>query len=298
MPEDRAPLMPFDETASLSLPEAALAYASAGIPVFPCWPGAKTPATEHGFYDATTDPAQVTAWWQRLPEANIAVATGDRITVLDIDAHATGTGYPVLQRLHRDGLIDGWAHAVRTPGTGLHLYYPADPHQPQGSWSRGRSHVDFRGTGGYIVTVPSRIHVAGMPRTYTPIGRSHLDAAPLDGQRIRDLLTPTPPQRPALRPALTDPAGRVAGLRTWLSGAVEGNRNAALFWAASRMVELGASEAETLDQIADAAAHTGLGEREIATTIHSAHRHAETDHTIGAAAPTRHVRPETLGRQQ
>ena len=297
MSEQRAPLMPFEETAILSLPAAALAYANAGIPVFPCWPGAKTPATEHGFYDATTDPDQVTAWWQRLPEANIAVATGDRVNVLDIDAHATGTGYPVLQRLHRAGLIDGWAHAVRTPGSGLHLYYPADPAGLQGSWSRGSSHVDFRGTGGYIVTVPSRIQVAGMSRTYAPIGGSHLDTAPLDAERIRDLLTPTPPPRPTPGPAPADTAGRVASLRTWLSGAVEGNRNAALFWAASRMVDLGASEAETLTQLGGAAAHTGLGEREIATTIHSAHRTADSGHTTATVTPSRHVHPGVWGRQ-
>jgi hypothetical protein len=34
----------------------ALAYARHGWPVFPCAPGAKIPATRHGFRDATTDP--------------------------------------------------------------------------------------------------------------------------------------------------------------------------------------------------------------------------------------------------
>src|SRR5258708_5584255 len=45
----------------------ALAYASHGWPVFPCLPGAKEPATRHGFRDATTDPDQIMSWWKRHP---------------------------------------------------------------------------------------------------------------------------------------------------------------------------------------------------------------------------------------
>ena len=40
----------------------ALTYATRGWPVFPCQIGQKTPATAHGYLDATTDPAQITAW--------------------------------------------------------------------------------------------------------------------------------------------------------------------------------------------------------------------------------------------
>ena len=46
-------------TRSDSLLGQALAYASRGWPVFPCLPGAKEPATTHGFHDASTDNDQV-----------------------------------------------------------------------------------------------------------------------------------------------------------------------------------------------------------------------------------------------
>ena len=157
MTDDLVPaLMPFDAVADLPLGEAALVYAQAGMPVVPCWPGSKIPATEHGFLDATTDIDQVAAWWAAHPRANIGLATGIVADVLDIDAHATGTGFPAVQRLHQMGLIGGWSHAVRSPSGGLHLYYPCDPKRPNQTWSRGRAHIDVRGCGGYIVTVPSR----------------------------------------------------------------------------------------------------------------------------------------------
>src|SRR5262249_13355365 len=43
--------------------DAALEYARKGLPVFPCSPLDKKPLTPHGFKDATTDEAQIRAWW-------------------------------------------------------------------------------------------------------------------------------------------------------------------------------------------------------------------------------------------
>jgi putative DNA primase/helicase len=66
--------------------EAALSYAARGWAIFPLVPGSKkpfgkahecgAPSHQHGFKDATTDPAIITAWWTEHPDANIGVATG------------------------------------------------------------------------------------------------------------------------------------------------------------------------------------------------------------------------------
>ena len=50
----------------------ALAYAAAGVPMFPCVPGGKVPLTSNGFLDATTDVDRVRAWWTQHPQANVA----------------------------------------------------------------------------------------------------------------------------------------------------------------------------------------------------------------------------------
>jgi hypothetical protein len=51
---------------------AALAYAAAGFPVFPCHPHTKEPAVKRGFYDATTNPATIRRLWSA-PDRNIAI---------------------------------------------------------------------------------------------------------------------------------------------------------------------------------------------------------------------------------
>jgi len=63
---------------------AALWYAELGYPVFPCAAGRKAPLTEHGLLEATTNAAQITAWWTQHPDANLAIRT-DGLVVIDID---------------------------------------------------------------------------------------------------------------------------------------------------------------------------------------------------------------------
>ncbi|MGP5009216.1 bifunctional DNA primase/polymerase [Brachybacterium tyrofermentans] len=254
-----------------NLGEAAATYAAAGIPVFPCVPGQKRPLTTHGFRDATTDPAQIAAWWGRHPEANIGIPTGTVIGVLDVDVHATGTGYPILRTLRREGLIDGWGQAVRSPSGGLHLYYPADSDVARVSWSRSRAHVDFRGTGGYIIAPPSTITTDRGNLRYETIAHGR-NPRPVDADAIRELLTPQPerthhPAKPAVlreRP--------VEQLAAWVAALPEGNRNAGLFWAACRLAEAGLPVPDTFALLEPAAIDAGLEPQEITATIRSAHR--------------------------
>lgn len=240
----------------------ALTCAGWGWPVFPCRPGTKEPATRHGFRDATTDQEQIRSWWERWPDANLAIATGTPgPDVLDVDDHGeAGNGYAALGRLQRARFLEGAGAVVRTPHGGLHLYFVGST-QPSGRLAD--HHLDFKAAGGYVVAPPSQVD--GRPyymvRQAEPRGELswRMAAAALEPHPARSA-------RAATR-AIAD----ARGLAGWVGRLEEGNRNAGLFWAACRAVEAGQPRA--LDEIAAAASSTGLGLQEIARTIDSARRY-------------------------
>jgi hypothetical protein len=237
-------------------------YAARGWPVFPCQPGQKIPATPHGFYNATTDPDQITRWFTRHPDANLAIATGaPGPDVLDVDHHGpAGHGYAAYARLHQAGLLDGATVHVATPSGGLHAYFTGTAqhcgHLPD-------HHLDFRSAGGYILAPPSRID--GTPYRFLTTAEGHRG---LDWHEVTQLLEPRRQSRhPEPHP---NPDRDLNGLATWLAARQEGNRNAGLFWAANRALE--ADPAADLSPLAAAARHAGLGDPEITRTLNSARR--------------------------
>ncbi|MGD0574694.1 MAG: VapE domain-containing protein [Anaerolineales bacterium] len=150
-------------------------YASHGFPIFPCGVGAKTPATGHGFQDATTDLAQVSQWHAEMPDANWGLACGEaagRLLVVDIDPrHHGDESWELLRQEHPQPLETVTA---RTPSGGCHLWfrYPAGVqiNSRAGALAPG---VDHRCNGGYIVVPPSHINGSAyrfeFPPTETPI---------------------------------------------------------------------------------------------------------------------------------
>jgi hypothetical protein len=180
---------------SWQLRDAALGYASRGIPVLPLHyplphhgdfqaltdsqqvprpalasgcscrdPGCGQPGKHplgslvpHGVKNATTNRARVLAWWTRHPQANIGLATGHTFDVLDIDGPAGARAIRELAAIH--GLKSS-GPLVRTGGGGWHYYLT-----PTGLGNvrpAGLAHVDWRGRGGYVVAPPSR-HASGHP---------------------------------------------------------------------------------------------------------------------------------------
>jgi hypothetical protein len=261
---------------------AARRYAQANWPVFPCVPGAKVPATRHGFLEATTDPDKITWWWSRNPGRNVAIATGNPgPDVLDVDVHEDGNGFAAFNRLRREGLLDGASAYVRTPSGGLHAYFTGSE---QGNGRLPRHHLDFRSHGGYILAPPSRI--GGRPYELL---KHHEGTAGLDWAAVTRLLDPQPQHRPdraAEQPA--DPS-RVAG---WVARLPEGNRNDGLFWAANRALDAGLTD---LGELAEAARQAGLDDREMARTLASARRPA--DRPFQTDPPASRT-PERAGRQR
>ena len=261
---------------------AALRYAQADWPVFPCRPGEKAPATRHGFLDATTDPDKITWWWSRTPDRNVAIATGaPGPDVLDVDVHKKGNGFAAFNRLHRAGLLDGANAYIRTPSGGLHAYFAGSE---QGNGRLPRQHLDFRSTGGYVVAPPSAVD----GRHYEMINRAGGQGG-LDWAAVTRLLEPElqqPSPRSGERPA---DAHRLA---EWVARQQEGNRNDSLFWAANRALDAGLAD---LGELAEAARLTGLDEQEIARTLASARRHADRP---SGAEPLARRTPEPASQQR
>jgi hypothetical protein len=185
--------------------DAALGYASQGIPVLPlhyplqdrgdlqpvggdqrpvvragcscrdlhCGQVGKHPLgslVPHGVKDATTNRARVLAWWTRHPQANIGLATGRLFDVLDVDGPA---GAHTIQELAATHGQRSTGPLVRTGGGGWHFYLA-----PTGLGNvspAGLAHVDWRGRGGYVVAPPSR-HASGRP--YQWVAGRDLDTPP------------------------------------------------------------------------------------------------------------------------
>jgi Bifunctional DNA primase/polymerase, N-terminal len=191
------------------LRDAALGYASRGIPVLPlhhpvahprgarpvvppgqsltqpegwtacscgdraCPQFAKHPIgalVPHGVKDATTNRARVLAWWTSHPLANIGLACGHRFDVLDVDGSA---GEQAMRALAAEHGLTSSGPLVRTGGGGWHYYLA-----PTGLGNvrpTGLEHVDWRGRGGYVVAPPSR-HRSGHPYRWVP--QRDLEVAP------------------------------------------------------------------------------------------------------------------------
>mgnify|MGYP006935474650 CR=1 FL=1 len=134
--------------------KAALRFAEAGIPIFPCLPNSKKPATEHGFHDATVDVAQIDAWWT---EADYNIAFTPHSVgwgIVDPDGPEGAAAWAKLQEEH--GSIE--TYSVSTPRGGKHYYFAGE--LPTTAWAPGRKrclgeHIDTRGRGSYALLPPS-----------------------------------------------------------------------------------------------------------------------------------------------
>lgn len=157
--------------------------------VFPVRPREKTPLTVHGFKDATTDPAQIRAWWNANPDANIGVDCGrSKLVVIDLDGPEGVANWNALQTAN---IPQHKTATARTgSGNGYHIFY----HAPEGMNIRSgnnklAAHVDVKAGGGYVVLPPS-VHPSGNAyewQTYPD------ELAPLP-ENLQDLLTqPKPP---------------------------------------------------------------------------------------------------------
>jgi hypothetical protein len=170
------------ESASNTLLGAALQYAGRGWRVIPlhsptsqgcscgkhgCKCVGKHPRTPHGSKDASTEAVKIRTWWQRWPEANIAIATGPEsgLWVLDVDGEEGKSSLKLLEaqeRLPRTFRAFTGRRGLDGDRAGFHLYFtwPSGASLRNSAGLLGKG-LDIRGNGGYVVAPPS-LHASGL----------------------------------------------------------------------------------------------------------------------------------------
>jgi putative DNA primase/helicase len=183
--------------------EAALYYASMGIPVLPChWiksdgscscgnpkceSQGKHPYStlvRHGLSDASKDEDVIKTWWTSFPECNLGLKTGKAsgFFVVDLDEKPGGSGMMSMKALCPTGESLPDTVRVLTGGGGEQHYfiYPPGVEIKSGSNVFGDEYpyIDIRGDGGYVIAPPS-MHRSGRRYEYD------VDGDPNDGQKIQ-----------------------------------------------------------------------------------------------------------------
>lgn len=239
------------------LKKSALEYVRKGFRIIPLHPRGKTPHTQHGCLDATTDEKQIEAWWSRWPDANIGWVMGNGFVAIDLDTDKERdiNGYHVLCDWEREhGKLPETAISL-TGGGGCHYFYRSDKNYTNSV--RIYDGVDIRSAGSYVVVPPS-VHENGNvyqweqePGEFPIASADELVEKFLQGEK------PEQKQERFSSPEVIP----------------EGERNATLFKMACSLQAKGFSEpairaAVEAENIAKC--HPSLGSREIDTIVKSA----------------------------
>jgi replicative DNA helicase len=192
--------------------DAARHYLALGLHPIPCAPKSKRPIVEwRPYQDQAPLADEVDTWWEKWPDANVALVQGRGKFVVDLDG-----GHEAERLLIDQGVYLPGAPRVKTAG-GFHVYLSAPgpvPDRVALLSTRGKKpQVDIRGVG--IVVAPPSIHPTGAAYVW------HIPLAvpfPMAPQRLLELLS-----GPTTAAHSTNEAGWVGEL---LRGVGEGLRDA------------------------------------------------------------------------
>lgn len=227
----------------------ALQYAALGWHVLPIMPCQKVPLTKHGVKDASADSDQINDWWTKWPDANIAIACGEKsgVWVIDVDVEqATNVnGYESLKE------FPSLPETIKqnTPRGGFHAFYRTT--NAPANRNSFRPGIDIRGNGYYVVAAPSVHPNRGQYRWDDNLAPWQIEPAEFpDFMRPASLTlpksftfknagpsAPIPPGFSAHPPADDDILQRASLYLAQCDPAIQGSAgHSALLWAAVAMV--------------------------------------------------------------
>lgn len=173
-----------------TLLDAALAYAARGWHVFPLSPRSKVPLPgTRGLLEATTDAAQIRAWWQADAARNVGLALAPSgLVALDADGADWRAKIAALEELH--GALPRTLVQHSGGGIGIHALYRAPSYPIRGQLGgitlRGRNYLvvspSVHPSGGAYVWHDPRVEVAELPPAWCEAmrRRTDVDAADAD----------------------------------------------------------------------------------------------------------------------
>jgi hypothetical protein len=236
---------------------------SKGFKIFPCRAD-KSPATPHGFHDATSNFAEARELFDRHRGSYIGVATGEGsgVDVLDLDPRH---GSEAWLKANHDRLPVTRTHATRSGGLHLVFRHAAGVRNSAGRIAPG---CDVRGEGGYVIWWPAAC--------FPVANRRHLADWP-DWLLVE--IKPPPWQPTVDLHAIAGNGYANAALRRGVEAverAAPGSRNDTLNREAFSVARFVLNRAIGLQTIVDAFAaagiRAGLPAKEVASTLHSAFR--------------------------
>lgn len=223
-----------------------------------CGGAGKHPRNERGCTDATTDPGVIQGWWERWPDANVGIATGGGLVVIDVDPRHGGDD-TLVDLVRALGALPDTVEAL-TGGGGRHIYLTSETAVRNSASLLGPG-IDVRGEGGYVVAAPSA-HESG--RAYAWEASSRPEA--VDVATVPDAWRDAMVRKPKLR-ALDGGAGEPIG---------EGKRNETLHRRACSMRSFGDDERTILAQLLslnELRCTPPLDPAEVKKIVHSACKH-------------------------
>lgn len=138
----------------------ALTYCKMGLHVIPIkgpygedYDDSKKPLVDWKIYqDRRPTEQDIIQWFAKWPDANIALITGPKTNLLDLDIDKDTGGFESLKGKH---LPKSWI--VRTPTEGLHYYFTWPKELADIATTKRKIYpgLDVRGNGGYVVAPPS-----------------------------------------------------------------------------------------------------------------------------------------------
>lgn len=230
----------------------ALRYAERGVPVLPlhhmvdgkcscdhdiCGGTAKHPRTSNGVKDATTDGETIRGWWDRWPQANVAIATGPAAGIV-LDGDRRHGGDETLAAIEAEqGTLPSTVEAAT--GNGRHFFF-AHPRGKITNRTDIRPGLDIRGYGGYVVAPPS-LHHSGRQYAWRAGHSGNVPSAPIPAWLLTLLVAPVNGETNGSSPKLAASNGRqqlLAQATRYIAGvpgAAEGGRNTVTFSAAGHL---------------------------------------------------------------